>query len=133
MSRVVKILLMIALSVPQHGCRRPVPYRGPQIEKPSVQAYATHPAWSSLQALIDDFKLDRAEVRYRQGLPETRKSAVYFMEEGNLHVEAVQVENGDWLLMSAPYLEPLELPVTDRISKWDAAVEPENSPEPTRK
>jgi len=124
----VKIVFLILLSVVLPCCKRATPYRGPKIEKPLATAYSNHPAGSGLLDLIDDFKLDHAEVRYRAGLPDSRKSALYFMEEGNLHVEAMLNENGEWVLISTPYLEPSSIPAPDRLSKWDAAVESDNSP-----
>jgi hypothetical protein len=128
MNRLAKILFIVAFSIIPAACKRSSHYRGPQVEKPVVLSYASHPPGSSLQDLIDDFNLDHAEVRYHKGLPDNRKSAVYFMEEGNLHVEAQQNENGEWILLSTPYLEPLDLPIENRLSKWDASVEPDSTP-----
>jgi hypothetical protein len=115
------------------GCKPPASYRGPEIKKPVVQTFAGHPAGSGLQALIEDFNLVGLEVRERRGLPGTRKSEIYFLDEGNLHVEAAQNESGDWLLLSVPYLEPSDTPVADRVSKWDAAVVPDQTPLPAEK
>jgi hypothetical protein len=127
------ILLAMVCLAGATGCKRAVPYRGPKPEKPVAFSYADHPAGSDLQALIDDFKLDRADVRYRQGMPDHRKSAVYFMIEGNLHVESQRVENGDWVLLSTPYLEPSDKPVEERLAKWDGSIEPEGAPHPQGK
>ena len=127
-------LLLLAVCLPVgSGCRRAVSYRGPEVENPRVRTFASHPAGSDLRALLDDFELAGLEFRERSGLPENQKSMVYFLKEGNLHIEAARDADGDWLLTSVPYLEPSDIPPADRISKWDAAVELDHPPSPGEK
>ena len=123
--------LLIALAtIPFTACKRTPPYRGPEVNKPLAMAYADHPAGSSLQTLIEDFQLNRADVRYRTDVPDNRRSAVYFMIEGNLHVDSQLAENGEWVLLSMPYLEPSDKPVDARLAKWDNAIETDTGDRP---
>jgi len=123
MNRIFHTFLFFILILAAAGCRRQVPYSGPEIEKPVVQVYAKYPAGSDLQVLMDDFGLNNAVVRYRGGLSGGRFSAVYFLEEGNLHVEAQETENGHNRLQTTPYIEPAEGSIEERVSKWDGSTE----------
>ena len=130
MNRILKLLLFSALIVfLSAGCRKPVPYRGPEIKKPLVELLSKYPAGSEVQPLIDDFNLSGPEVRYRGGLPKGRTSSVYFMDNGNLHVETMESGDGRNLLMAVPYFEPAPGTVEERMAKWDAALEPATYPD----
>lgn len=129
MSAFFKFLLLCAVAIClSTGCRRHVPYRGPAVEKPAVQVLSKYPAGSDLRVLMDDLELENAGVRFRAGLPSGRISALYFLENGNLHVEAQEGGDGRKLLLSAPYFEPAEGTITERVSKWDNALEPPTYP-----
>jgi hypothetical protein len=121
--------LLLAVLIVSAGCRKPVPYRGPEIQKPTVEVLSKYPAGSEVQPLIDDFNLSGPEVRYRSGLPAGRTSAVYFMDNGNLHVEAQVTGDGRNLLLAVPYFEPAEGTTEERMAKWDNALEPANYPD----
>ena len=66
--------------------------------------------------------LGATEVRYRRDLPDDKKSAVYFFEEGDLHVDTVKKE-GAGVLSSIPFFESKPEPAAVRLKKWDGAVE----------
>jgi len=121
-------LFLIVFLVLSAGCRRQVPYRGPETEQPVVQVYPNYPAGTDLLALIEDYQLGNAEVRYRNSLPEGRISAVYFLAKGNLHVEAQATEDGRNRLLSTPYFEPSDGTIDDRAARWDSALEPSSYP-----
>ena len=106
------------------GCGRRVPYRGPEIEKPAVQVFSKYPSGTDLRAVLEDFNLGDVEVRYRGHQPAGRISALYFLRNGNLHVETVEAEDGRNLLLAAPYFEPAEGTPGERVVKWDSALEP---------
>ena len=128
MNRIFYILLCAAFFILPAGCRRHVPYRGPAIEKPAVQVLSKYPAGSDLRGLLDAYNLDGAEVRYRDHQAAGRISALYFLENGNLHVEAQEAGDGRNLLLSTPYFEPAEGTITERVFKWDNALEPSAYP-----
>ena len=122
-------MFWVVMACVSTGCRRHVPYSGPEIEKPAVQVLSNYPAGSDLQGLIEAYNLNAAGVRYRGHLPAGRISALYFVENGNLHVEAQQSDDGRSLLLAVPYFEPADGSAEERISKWDHALEPLSYPD----
>jgi len=50
---------------------------------------------------------------------------IYFLEDGNLHVDARKI--GDtWVILSVPILEPSTLSATERLAEWDNGSDPQN-------
>jgi hypothetical protein len=129
MNRIASFMRVFILAALAAGCRRPVPYAGPEIKKPVVQVLSKYPAGDDLQGLIDDFNLDGAAVRYRDVRVAGRISAVYFLEKGNLHVEAQAAADGRNRFLAVPYFEPADGTVGERVAKWDGALEPPSYPD----
>jgi len=58
-------------------------------------------------------------------MPDGQMSMVYFLEQGNLHIDAKKI--GDtWVIISAPMLDPSTIPAADRLAEWDRAADAQN-------
>ena len=66
--------------------------------------------------------LDTYEVRYRTSMPPDQMGMVYFLEDGNLHLDVKKL--GDtWVLISVPLLDPSPIPAPERVVQWDRAAD----------
>src|SRR5436309_3270055 len=114
------LVLVVFLSLPAAGCKRVPKKPAPPQEPPThIQMSSQYQPGVPLGELLAEMNLGATAARYRGGLPEDRKSAVYFFEEGDLHVDAVK-KTGKWVLSSVPFFEPKPEPAVVRVKKWDA-------------
>ncbi len=113
------------------GCRH-APKPAPPPPPAQIHLLTQYPPGHPLGELVSDLNMGGTAVRYRSHLPENRKSAVYFFEEGNLQVEAVK-KDGVWILVAVPFLEPKEESVAARLRKWDEGSESKTYEENTGK
>jgi hypothetical protein len=114
---VIFVFPMILLS----GCRRAtVP--PPQPAQATIRMLTEYSPGMPLAELIAAMRLDATEVRYRSGLAADRKSAVYFFQDGELHVDA-QERDGVWVLSAIPFYESKTEPPAERLKKWDEGAE----------
>ncbi len=115
------ILTLIALALA--GCRpQPSP---PPIPPTVVHAYTQFSPGDTLELVQIQLGLNDVPVRYRTGMPDGVMGMVYFMEDGNLHVDAKKL--GDtWVLTSTPLLDPSTLTATERLARWDDGSDPQN-------
>jgi hypothetical protein len=92
---------------------------------PVVRAYTQFSSGDTLELVQIQLGLNTVSVRYRTGMPDGVMGMVYFMDDGNLHVDAKKV--GDtWVLASIPLLQPSILSPTDRLALWDDGSDPQN-------
>jgi hypothetical protein len=87
-----------------------------------VRAYTQFSAGDTLELVRIQLGLDNYEVRYRSSMPEGQMGMVYFMDDGNLHVDAKKIGN-TWVILSVPLLEPSAAPAADRAAEWDRAAD----------
>jgi hypothetical protein len=59
-------------------------------------------------------------VRERSGLEEGRRSLVYFLPEGNLHVDLRESGTGEWVLSATPFFVPSDASSDQRLDRWDS-------------
>jgi hypothetical protein len=69
--------------------------------------------------------LDKYEARYRGGLPADLMGIVYFLDDGNLHIDARKVGE-TWVLVATPLLDPSDVPAADRVAEWDRGADQQN-------
>jgi len=101
----------------------PTPAPGP----PVVRAFAQFSPGDPVDDVRAQLGLDKYEVRYRSGLDPTVMGIVYFMDEGNLHIDAKK--SGDaWVLVSVPLLDPSDTSAADRVAEWDRGADKQEGP-----
>jgi len=116
------ILLLIAAMASCRPPPQPLP-----VPVPVIRAYTQFSPGDTLGSVWTQLGLDQVPVRYRTGMPDEVMGMVFFMDDGNLHVDAKKV--GDtWVLISTPLLEPSTLTATDRLAAWDNGSDPQNRP-----
>jgi hypothetical protein len=111
------ILLALALA----GCR-PSPQAQPP---PVVRAYTQFSPGDTLELVQIQLGLNQYSVRYRGSMPSGVMGMVYFLDDGNLHIDARKVGN-TWVIMSVPLLEPSTLSAADRLAEWDRGSDPQD-------
>jgi len=105
------------------GCRQPP--AAASAPGPVVRAYAQFSAGDTLETVQAQLGLDQYPLRYRTGMPDGVMGMIYFLEDGNLHVDARKI--GDtWVILSVPILEPSTLSATERLAEWDNGSDPQN-------
>jgi hypothetical protein len=97
---------------------KPTPSPAP----PVVVAYNQFSPGDALEVVQRQLGLNNDEVRYRSGMPDGQMGMVYFVEGGNLHVDAKK-SGGAWVILSVPLLEPSSVPVAERVAEWDRAAD----------
>jgi hypothetical protein len=111
--------LLCVLFIAMGGCKEHVPAAAtPQ----PVRLLSKYSPGDDLQILIDDLGLSYDQARYRSRSGGVT-SMVYFLDEGNLHIEASRNEQSRYILLATPFIEPLRQPASERMKQWDAAVE----------
>jgi len=121
------IPLLLAALVALAACR-PAPPPAAQVPAatpPVVLAYTQFSTGDTLDLVQSQLGLDDYVVRYRSAMPEGQMGMVYFLDQGNLHVDAKKV-GGIWVILSTPLLEPSNIPAADRVAGWDRAADPQN-------
>lgn len=115
--RTVAVLLLGAVLAVAAGCKRPGPPPAPPVVVGILRDVGPG----------DDLALFRARIglgerwaRERRGLPPGRRSYVYFLPEGNLHVDARQADDGRWVLNATPFFVPGDRSPEERLREWDA-------------
>ncbi len=104
----------------------PAPPQVPATTPPVVRAYTQFAPGDTLELVQIQLGLNNYELRYRTSMPKGVMGMVYFLEDGNLHIDARKM--GDtWVLISVPLLEPSSLSAADRAAEWDRAADPQNS------
>ena len=112
------IALLVAGVTALAGCRPTPPPQAPAATPPLVHAYSQFSPGDTLELVQIELGLNSCEVRYRSSMPEGQMGMVYFLDEGNLHVDARKI--GDtWVILSVPLLEPSSVPAADRVAEWD--------------
>lgn len=114
--------ILMCLGFLDLGCTRPHKPVPAQPTPTPIRVLSQYHPGMPLAELLAEMNLAEATVRYRGGLTENRKSAVYFFEEGDLHVDAVRNE-GAWVLSSVPFFELKSEPAAARVKKWDTGAE----------
>jgi hypothetical protein len=100
------------------ACNPPTPPEPPAPSPPVVLAYTQFSPGDPVDLVRVRLGLDKYEARYRSGLPQGLTGIVYFLDDGNLHIDARKV--GDtWVLVATPLLEPSDVPAADRVAEWD--------------
>jgi hypothetical protein len=79
----------------------------------------------SFDLVRENMGLDRFAARYRSGLPADLMGVVYFVDEGNLHVD-LKKQGDAWVLVAPPILDPATTPVADRVAEWDRGADQQN-------
>ena len=109
------------------ACHAPPPTQNPPSPQPIVRAYTQFAPGDTVDLVRIQLGLDKYEVRYRSGLPADLMGMVYFMDDGNLHVDA-RKEGETWVLVSVPLLDPSPLPAADRGADWDRGADAQDRP-----
>jgi hypothetical protein len=121
-------LCIAALAVT--GCRPAA--SPPPVPVPLVHAYTQFSPGDTLELVQIQLGLNQVPVRYRTGMPDGVMGMVYFMDDGNLHIDAKKL--GDtWVLASTPLLQPSTLSATERLTQWDNGSDPQNRPGKSQK
>jgi hypothetical protein len=120
-ARFSMLLLIVSLA----GCRPQAQQSQPPIPVPVVRAYTQFSPGDTLELVRIQLNLAQVPVRYRTGMPDGVMGMVYFMDDGNLHVDAKKV--GDtWVLTTTPLLDPSTLTAAERLAAWDNGSDPQN-------
>jgi hypothetical protein len=126
MSRPAIPLLLAALAslAACHPAPPPEP-QAPPATPPVVRAYTQFSPGDPLELVQIQLGLNNYEVRYRSSMPPGLMGVVYFLDDGNLHIDAKKV--GDtWVILSVPLLEPSSIPAADRVAEWDRGADAQN-------
>jgi hypothetical protein len=116
MIRPVILVALISLA----GCGR-TPSPGPQApaaSPPVVRAYSQFSRGVALEVVQTELHLSEYEVRYRSPMPAGRMGMVYFLNDGNLHIDAEKIDD-TWVILDVPLLEPSNISAADRVALWD--------------
>jgi hypothetical protein len=114
------------------GCRpAPTPERqAPAASPPVVRAYSQFTRGVALELVQTELDLYQYEVRYRSPMPEGQMGMVYFLNDGNLHIDAEKID-GTWVILNVPILEPSNLSATDRLALWDRGADTQKEKDQT--
>jgi hypothetical protein len=119
-------LLQAVLLLTLAACRPAPPSpQAPAATPPVVRAYAQFSPGDTLDLVRIQLGLDNYEVRYRSSMPQGLMGMVYFLDDGNLHIDAKKVGE-TWVILSVPLLDPSPLPAADRVAEWDRGADPQN-------
>jgi len=100
------------------ACSPPPPPEAPAPSPPIVRAYTQFSPGDPVDLVRTQLGLDKYEARYRGALPPDLMGIVYFLDDGNLHIDAKKV--GDtWVLVAVPLLDPSPISAADRVAEWD--------------
>ena len=112
------LLLLLAACRPAPPLQFPAP-------SPVVRAFAQFSPGDTLELVQIQLGLSGYEVRYRSSMPPDQMGMVYFLDEGNLHIDVKKI--GDtWVLITVPFLEPSTIPAADRVADWDRGADSQN-------
>ncbi len=115
------LFVVLPLAACRPAPQAPVLYATP----PVVQAYTQFAPGDPVELVRIQLGLDNYAVRYRTSMPEGLIGMVYFLDNGNLHIDAKRV--GDtWVLISVPLLDPSTTPAADRVAEWDRGADAQN-------
>jgi hypothetical protein len=119
-------LVALATLAAQTACRpAPPEAAAPPATPPIVRAYTQFSPGDTLDLVRVQLGLDNYAVRYRSSMPEGLMGAVYFLDDGNLHIDAKKV--GDtWVIISVPLLDPSTVAAAERVAEWDRGADPQN-------
>lgn len=92
---------------------------------PVVRAYTQFSPGDTLELVQVQLGLNDHEVRYRNSMPGGQMGMVYFLDDGNLHIDAKKIGE-TWVILSVPFLEPSTIPTADRVADWDHAADSQN-------
>jgi len=109
----ISLLLVMML-----GACRPAATAAPPVPTPVVRAYTQFSPGDTLDLVQTQLGLDNYEVRYRSSMPAGQMGMVYFLDDGNLHIDAKKVGN-TWVILNVPLLDPSNVPAADRVAEWD--------------
>lgn len=91
-----------------------------------IQIYSRYAIGNDLQFVLDELGASDQAVRYRSGLGPDEMSMVYFLVNGDLHVDAKK-ENGRWVLRAVPFAElAAGRSIEQRLEAWDRGADPQN-------
>lgn len=122
----MKRLLPLVAAAGLAGCNpAPPAAQAPSPTPAPVHAYTQFSPGDTVDLVRTELGLDHFEIRYRRSLPEDQMRAVYFLDDGNLYVDAKKVGH-TWVLISTPLLDPSTVPAADRVANWDRGVDPQN-------
>jgi hypothetical protein len=116
--------LLLAALVAMVACR-PAPPAAAAPTPPVVRAYTQFSPGDPVDLVQTQLGLNNYEVRYRSSMPADLMGIVYFLDDGNLHIDAKRV--GDtWVIISVPLLDPSTVPAADRVAEWDRGADKQN-------
>jgi hypothetical protein len=107
------------------ACNPPPPPEAPAPSPPVVRAYTQFSPGDPIDLVRVQLGLDKYEARYRSGLPQDLMGIVYFLDDGNLHIDAKKVGE-TWVLVATPLLDPSDVPAADRVAEWDRGADQQN-------
>jgi hypothetical protein len=118
-------LVLVAL-LASVACTPPAPApKAPAPTPAAVRAYTQFSPGTPVDLVRTQLGLDKYEVRYRSSLPPDLMGIVYFLDDGNLHIDAKRIDDA-WVLTSVPLLDPSDLPAPDRVAAWDTGADKQN-------
>lgn len=122
----MKPSLLILLALLLAACRQSAQQAQQDIPV-AIRVYSQYTQGDTLELVRIKLSLDQYEVRYRAGLPPGQLGAIYFLPDGDLHIDAEKV--GDtWVLLNSPMLELSGKSPQERVADWDTAADSQNNP-----
>jgi hypothetical protein len=118
-------LLVVAAVCALTACSPPPPPESAVPSPPVVRAYTQFSPGDPVDLVRVQLGLDKYEARYRSGLPADLMGIVYFMDDGNLHIDAKKIGE-TWVLVATPLLDPSDVPAADRVAEWDRGADQQN-------
>jgi hypothetical protein len=120
-SRLHLLLIPVAATL-LAGCHSAPPPAAAADTPAKIRIYSQYSQGDTLDLVQTQLGLDTYEVRYRTGMPDGQMSMVYFLPDGNLHIDAGKI-GSTWTILSSPLLEPSSEPAQDRVAEWDRAAD----------
>jgi hypothetical protein len=118
----IRTALLLAASLLAMAACRPAPIAvAPDAPVPTpalARGYTQFSPGVPLDTVRTQLGLDKYEARYRSSLSSDLMGVIYFLDDGNLHIEARKVDDA-WVLLSVPLLDPSDIPAADRVAAWD--------------
>jgi len=119
------IALLLALAI-LPACRPTPPSASATPTPRKVLVFTQYSPGDTLKLVQIQLNLDYYQVRYRTSMPAGQMGMVYFLDDGNLHIDAKKI--GDtWVLLSTPLLDPSDTSAADRVAQWDRASDSQNT------
>lgn len=105
------------------ACGKQPPITQPDANGPVITLMPQYPLGFDFAKFVEAEHLQGAPIREAATPAADRRDIVFFGIEGDLHVSVKRDATGREVLNATPFIVPSELPLDDRLAKWDVGVD----------